>query len=119
MSDEPNDGITRRDVLIAAAAGATLTTVPGCEPDRAPVTAATRRARELAPSDDAVLTTVPLGFQWPTLDPFLFCVHHDDAYPAGNEVLGPAASLAGRDMGQDFVPRDGWRMYHGDAVPGF
>ena len=32
-----------------------------------------------------VIQTVPLGFQWPTVDPFLFCVHHDDAYPAGNE----------------------------------
>lgn len=63
--------------------------------------------------------TVPLGFQWPTLDPFLFCVHHDDAYPAGNERFGPAASLEGRQMGSDFAGKDGWRMYHGDVVPGF
>jgi redox-sensitive bicupin YhaK (pirin superfamily) len=56
---------------------------------------------------------------WQTRDPFLFCVHHDDHYPRGNAVLGPAASLAGRDMGQDFEGRDGWRMYHGDLVPGF
>ena len=28
--------------------------------------------------------------------------------------LGPAASLAGRDLGQDFAGKDGWRMYHGD-----
>jgi redox-sensitive bicupin YhaK (pirin superfamily) len=61
----------------------------------------------------------PLGFQWKTMDPFLFCVHHDDAYPAGNEQMGPAASLAGRDIGQDFEGKDGWRMYHGDVVPGF
>jgi hypothetical protein len=40
--------------------------------------------------------TFPLDFQWPTQDPFLFCVHHDDAYPRGNAMLGPAASLAGR-----------------------
>jgi hypothetical protein len=66
-----------------------------------------------------VLETAPLGFQWPTLDPFLFCVHHDDHYPAGNEQLGPAASLAGRNLGSDFEPKDGWRMYHGDVVPGF
>ena len=26
----------------------------------------------------------PLGFPWVTLDPFLFCAHHDDAYPRGN-----------------------------------
>ena len=68
---------------------------------------------------DPVLDSAPLGFQWPTLDPFLFCVHHDDAYPAGNAQLGPAASLAGRDLGQDFAGTDGWRMYHGQVVPGF
>jgi len=67
----------------------------------------------------AVLETFPLGFQWPTIDPFLFCVHHVDHYPAGNPSLGPAASLAGRDMGQDFEGVDGWRMYHGQVVPGF
>ncbi len=68
---------------------------------------------------DAVLGVVPLGFPWQTLDPFLFCAHHDDAYPAGNEDLGPAASLEGRTLGQDFTIKDGWRMYHGQTVPGF
>ncbi len=66
-----------------------------------------------------VLQTMPLGFPWATIDPFLFCVHHDDAYPAGNEELGPRASLAGRQLGQDFEGKDGWRMYHGRVVPGF
>ena len=66
-----------------------------------------------------VLDTRPLGFQWETADPFLFCVHHDDAYPPGNERMGPAASLAGRDLGQDFAGTDGWRMYHGEVIPGF
>lgn len=70
-------------------------------------------------SDSPILATVPLAFQWPTLDPFLFCVHHDDAYPAGNDQLGPAASLAGRELGMDFAGKDGWRMYHGEVVPGF
>lgn len=68
---------------------------------------------------DAVLQTVPLGMQWPTIDPFLFCVHHDDAYPAGNDHLGPDASLDGRPLGQDFGGIDGWNMYHGEVVPGF
>lgn len=68
---------------------------------------------------EVVREIVPLGFVWHTLDPFLFCVHHDDAYPAGNGHLGPAASLAGRQIGQDFEGKDGWRMYHGDVVPGF
>ncbi|HYO58204.1 pirin family protein [Archangium sp.] len=66
-----------------------------------------------------ILETQPLGFTWVTADPFLFCVHHEDSYPAGNERLGPAASLAGRQLGQDFEGRDGWRMYHGESVPGF
>jgi redox-sensitive bicupin YhaK (pirin superfamily) len=61
----------------------------------------------------------PLGFPWTTVDPFLFCVHHDDAYPAGNDLLGPAASLEGRNLGEDFAGKDGWRMYHGRTVPGF
>ncbi len=33
--------------------------------------------------------------------------------------MGPDASLAGRNPGQDFQIRDGWRMYHGLRVPGF
>ena len=53
-------------------------------------------------SDDAVLSVKPLGTPWETADPFLFCVHHDDAYPKGNEQMGPAASLSGRQIGQDF-----------------
>ncbi len=69
--------------------------------------------------EDAILTLKPLAFPWETPDPFLFCAHHDDAYPAGNEAMGPAASLEGRDMGPDFAGKDGWRMYHGDVVPGF
>jgi redox-sensitive bicupin YhaK (pirin superfamily) len=66
-----------------------------------------------------IIDVRPLGFPWETSDPFLFCVHHDDAYPAGNERMGPAAPLAGRDLGQDFSGIDGWRMYHGRVVPGF
>lgn len=77
-------------------------------------------ARSLDPMDDPVTQTVALeGQRWPTIDPFLNCVHHVDEYPAGNESMGPAASLAGRDIGQDFAGVDGWRMYHGDTVPGF
>ena len=66
-----------------------------------------------------ILNIQPLGFPWATLDPFLFCVYHDDAYPKGNAHFGPDASLAGRDLGQDFSDNDGWRMYHGHTVPGF
>lgn len=61
----------------------------------------------------------PLNFPWETSDPFLFCVHHADHYPKGNEEMGPDASLAGRNIGQDFTIKDGWRMYHGSKIPGF
>ncbi len=69
--------------------------------------------------DNAILQIQQLGFPWETADPFLFCVHHDDAYPRGNGRFGPDASLAGRDIGQDFGRKDGWSMYHGEKVPGF
>ncbi len=69
--------------------------------------------------ESPILDVKQLGFPWETVDPFLFCVHHDDKYPAGNDQLGPAASLAGRHLGMDFEGRDGWRMYHGTKVPGF
>lgn len=69
--------------------------------------------------DSAILKIQPLGFPWETADPFLFCVHHDDAYPKGNGAFGPDASLAGRSIGQDFGGKDGWSMYHGEKVPGF
>jgi redox-sensitive bicupin YhaK (pirin superfamily) len=62
---------------------------------------------------------MPLGFPWQTVDPFLFCVHHDDAYPEGNENFGPKGSLSGRNLGNDFTVKDGFRMYHGHVVPGF
>ena len=66
-----------------------------------------------------VIRTVPLGVPWDTADPFLFCVHHLDRYPAANEHMGPAASLEVRDIGMDFSGADGWSMYHGSVVPGF
>lgn len=69
--------------------------------------------------NNAILATMPLGFQWQTADPFLFCVHHLDLYPQGENMRAPQNALAGRDLGQDFTPKDGWRMYHGEHVPGF
>jgi redox-sensitive bicupin YhaK (pirin superfamily) len=66
-----------------------------------------------------VVQIKPLGFPWATVDPFLFCAYHDDAYPAANPDMGPAVALTGRDIGQDFSRKDGWSMYHGDKVPGF
>jgi len=70
-------------------------------------------------SSHPILAIKPLGFTWDTVDPFLFCAYHDDAYPVANAKMAPQASLAGRDIGQDFSRKDGWSMYHGRTVPGF
>ena len=71
-------------------------------------------------SNEAVLSITPIrGVPWQTFDPFLFCVYHQDKFPAGNDRLGPSASLSGRNIGMDFEGKDGWRMYHGSVVPGF
>lgn len=68
---------------------------------------------------NSIINVSPLGFPWQTQDPFLFCAHHRDLYPKGNDKMGPATSLAGRNIGQDFTIKDGWRMYHGQTMPGF
>lgn len=67
-----------------------------------------------------IIKIKPLGFQWETSDPFLFCVHHEDKFPKGNAEMGPDSShFQGRHMGEDFIIKDGFRMYHGKQVPGF
>jgi redox-sensitive bicupin YhaK (pirin superfamily) len=66
-----------------------------------------------------ILSKIPLGFPWPCADPFLFCVYHLDHFPPGNDAMGPAVPLSGRQIGQDFANIDGWNMYHGETVPGF
>lgn len=68
---------------------------------------------------NSIKSIFQLGFPWQTQDPFLFCVYHLDQYPKGNEDMTPAASLEGRNLGNDFVLKDGWRMYHGHTIPGF
>ena len=46
---------------------------------------------------EMILQTVELRpGVWPTIDPFLFCVHHNDAYPSGTAELMPPDSLARR-----------------------
>lgn len=70
--------------------------------------------------ENPIKSIQPLGFQWETQDPFLFCVHHEDAFPKGNAQMGPdSANFQGRHMGDDFIIKDGFRMYHGKTVPGF
>jgi redox-sensitive bicupin YhaK (pirin superfamily) len=68
----------------------------------------------------AIKKVKQLGFHWETQDPFLFCAYHIDQFPKGQEHLGPdSLLLKGRYIGQDFTIKDGWRMYHGQRVPGF
>jgi len=69
--------------------------------------------------DDLLKKSFPLGPIWETQDPFLFCAYHLDHYPKGNKEMGPAESLEGRALGNDFQIKDGWRMYHGKKIPGF
>ena len=38
--------------------------------------------------------------------------------PPATSGWGPRRRSAGRDIGMDFAGKDGWRMYHGDVVPG-
>lgn len=56
-----------------------------------------------------------LSFPAPTPDPFLFCVYHKDAYPAGNAKM----EAPRQGNGADFDPNAEYRMYHGDRIPGF
>ena len=68
---------------------------------------------------NSVISNRQMGFVRNTLDPFLFCVHHLDLYPEGNEVQGPNEPLVGRHIGSDFDEANDWKMYHGKTVPGF
>ncbi len=63
---------------------------------------------------------IPIDFEWPIQEPFLFCVHHFDRYPAGNEKNElDRKYFAGRNLGEDFEMKDGFRLYHGEGIPGF
>jgi len=67
-----------------------------------------------------ILQTSPIDLHWPTQEPFLFCAHHLDLYPAGNKNLGlDSKHFSGRNMGSDFEAKDGFRLYHGAEIPGF
>lgn len=69
---------------------------------------------------DMIKKQTKIDLQWPTQEPFLFCAHHFDHYPAGNQNLGlNPTHFAGRHMGSDFQEKDGFRLYHGAEIPGF
>ncbi len=123
-SKKQNDRVGRRSLLMAVpGAGIGLSgIVAGCRNagERSQLSAEKTPSAEVLDGRAEVLETFVLGRPpWKTLDPFLFCVHHKDDYPEGNEAMGPATSLTGRNIGSDFAGKDGWNMYHGAVVPGF
>ena len=70
-------------------------------------------------NNESILEINSIGFQWEMENPFIFCAHHNDAFPKGNKNQGPDVSLSGRNIGSDFSNKDGFSMYHGDIIPGF
>lgn len=56
---------------------------------------------EMAEKED--IRIEKLGFPFETENPFLFCAHHKDRYPKGERDLGPAVTLSGRNLGNDFI----------------
>jgi len=67
----------------------------------------------------SILRTValPRAGPFPTMDPFLFAVYHNDAYPA--DPSGGRMEFLEPGDGHDFDPSAPYRMYHGDHVAGF
>jgi hypothetical protein len=73
------DKFARRNFMRRAlgAVGATLSLyVPGIANDS--------RSKNESTKMSPIKSIKPLGFQWETSDPFLFCVHHEDDFPSGN-----------------------------------
>lgn len=71
-------------------------------------------------NSDKILSIRVMNFPWEAQDPFLFCAYHKDFYPKGDQNMAPDKELLrGRNIGQDFNIKDGWRMYHGSSIPGF
>ena len=83
--------LSRRQALKAVAAAGAVT---GCLPSSRKQEARARMQDKDKKKTDAVVAVTPQGFPWQTTDPFLFCVHHVDAYPAGTS--GGASGVSGR-----------------------
>ena len=89
--------------LLAASSVVPLAACEKVEQDNLPPATPTPAATTVATPAAKIRAVTSLGgMQWRTSDPFLFCAHHFDEYPEGNEGLGPDASLAGRHIGRDF-----------------
>ena len=107
---------TRRDLLKVIFGGiiSTLSTLLGMTKKRTRLDSVNKRDSSIIS-----MTSLPETGPWPTIDPFLFCVHHNDKYPKSNGDLSPDAPLSDRNLGNDFSNKNGWSMYHGEKIPGF
>ena len=61
---------------------------------------------------NVISSVKPLGFPFETADPFIFCVYHNDQYPAGDDRM----QAPRKGNGADFNPSAPYRMYHGSSV---
>ena len=121
--DGPTTFDRRQALKLFGAAG--LLPLHACkddDPDLQPPNPSTPSPSSPSPSSpkSSVRSVDPLApMHWETTDPFLFCAHHHDQYPDGDDQLGPDASLQDRHLGRDFDTDRDWRMYHGRQIPGF
>lgn len=74
-----------------------------------------KAVRAAASLTSCVQNVGPLSFPFQTQDPFLFCVYHNDRYPAGNANM----EAPRKGNGADFDWDQPYRMYHGERIPGF
>ena len=59
------------------------------------------------------------GARIPVQNPFILAAHHIDRYPEGNGEMAPISFPKDWEKGNDFSKTRGWKMYHGEYVPGF
>jgi len=109
-----NQSLKRRSFLSALVSGSAALIA-------APFKSINAKFNSIIPAAMPIIKSIkPMGFIWETADPFLFCVHHEDYFPKGNAAMGPDPDyFKGRHLGDDFIIKDGFRMYHGKTVPGF
>lgn len=59
------------------------------------------------------------GARIPIQNPYILVGHHTDNFPKGNGEMAPIEFPSDWIKGNDFSKTRGWKMYHGQEVPGF